>query len=49
MATYPLLPVACDIDREVGQLIRLVVALTDRDAMSCEGYGRSTGGGQPSD
>jgi hypothetical protein len=36
MATYPLLPVACDIDREVGQLIRLVVALTARDAMSCE-------------
>jgi hypothetical protein len=36
MSTYPLLPVACDIDREVGQLIRLIVALTARDAMSCE-------------
>jgi hypothetical protein len=36
MATYPLLPVACDIDYEVGNLIRLVVANTAKDAISCE-------------
>lgn len=36
MTTYPLLPVACDIDYEVGNLIRLVVAHTAKDAISCE-------------
>ncbi|BCW48099.1 hypothetical protein [Arthrobacter sp. StoSoilB13] len=36
MTTYPLLPVACEIDSEVGNLIRLVVAHTARDAISCE-------------
>lgn len=36
MTTYPLLPVACAIDHEVGNLIRLVVAHTAKDAISCE-------------
>jgi hypothetical protein len=36
MTTYPLLPVACDIDYEVGNLIRLVVAHAAKDAISCE-------------
>ncbi|MFJ4229679.1 hypothetical protein ACIPYV_19100 [Paenarthrobacter nicotinovorans] len=36
MTTYPLLPVACDTDYEVGKLIRLVIATTAKDAISCE-------------
>lgn len=36
LATYPLLQKACEIDREIGQLIRLLVGLTARDAISCE-------------
>lgn len=36
LASYPLLQVACDIDREVGHLIRLGVAVTARKALSRE-------------
>lgn len=36
LSTYPLLRTACDIDREIGQLIRLSVAITAQQAISCE-------------
>ncbi|MEX5254825.1 hypothetical protein [Kocuria arenosa] len=36
LSTYPLLRLACDIDREVGHLIRLGVAVTARQAISRE-------------
>lgn len=36
LASHPLLQVACDIDREVGHLIRLSVAVTAQEALSRE-------------
>jgi hypothetical protein len=36
LSTYPLLKMACDIDREVGRLIRLSVGITAQQAISCE-------------
>ncbi|MCZ2857743.1 hypothetical protein [Blastococcus sp. VKM Ac-2987] len=36
LTTYPLLQTACEIDREVGHLIRLAVAVAAREATSLE-------------
>lgn len=36
LATYPLLKMACEIDREVGDLIRLLVGLAARDALTTD-------------
>jgi len=36
LMTYPLLQAACEMDRDVGQLIRLAVAVASREAISKE-------------
>lgn len=36
LTTFPLLQMACDIDQAVGRLIRLSVAVTAQQAISCE-------------
>lgn len=36
LTTYPLLQTACDVDQEVGRLIRLSVGITAQQAIACE-------------
>lgn len=35
-STYPLLQTACDMDREIGRLIRVTVGIAAKQAISCE-------------